>query len=469
ANSNQPPYVLLPPSLDIVAGTMAEISFVAEDPDSNQPVQINFNGPAFATLLANRRTIRLSPSANDVGPFALTLTVTDNAGSGFSLLVRGNVRAAAATTGTVTGVVRNAATGQPLAGATVAIANTTLTATSAANGAYTINNVAAGARTLTASATGFAATQLAVNIVAGQTLTQNISLSPTLATGQLRITVNWTKDTAGAPDDLDAHLFGPLGNNQCFHVFFDDTGSLTAAPFAALEVDNVELSGHPPTETIRIAQPTAGLYRFFLHDYESEYPDGIARSRATVQVFGSNGLLRSYVAPTGTGEYWHVFELNGQTGALTDINQLAAAAPAFTCGGGSGATVVDHRTAADPIPANCVAPTLKTAFLTTDPLVWQWTVFNGVTSGDVTRWEFIQPNGSIYNTQTYTWPQSGNFCIWRGILIANNAAASLPGNWQVRVYYKDALIVTDNFTIGTSAVTENFSRQRVTKSRRVPH
>ena len=54
----------------------------------------------------------MSPGANDVGLFALTLTVTDNAGAGFSLVVRGNVRAPVATTGAVTGVVRNAATVQ---------------------------------------------------------------------------------------------------------------------------------------------------------------------------------------------------------------------------------------------------------------------------------------------------------------------------------------------------------------------
>ena len=356
---------------------------------------------------------------------------------------------AVATTGTVTGVVRNAATGQPLAGATVALASTTLTTTSAANGAYTLNNVAPGARTLTAAASGFAATQLAITVVAGQTLTQNISLSPTLVSGQLRITVNWTKDAAGAPDDLDAHLFGPAGSNQCFHVSFDDPGSLTASPFAALEVDNIELAGHPPTETIRIAQLTPGLYRFFINDYESEYPDGIARSRATVQVFDSSGLLRTYVAPTGAGEYWHVFELNGQTGALTDINQLAAASPTFTCGSGgtSGVSVVDHRTSLGPIPANCVTPTARTAFLTTDAQVFQWTLLNGVTSGDTMRWDFVQPNGSVYLSQNYTWTASGNFCISLRMNIAGTSAASLPGNWQVRLLYNGTVLVTESFTI----------------------
>jgi uncharacterized protein (TIGR03437 family) len=672
ATSNQAPYILVASDLTVNAGTTSDISFVAEDPDSGQTVQVTLNGPSWTMLQANSRTIRLSPGANDTGMFGLTLTAIDNLGAGVARAFLVNVVRPTGTTSTVTGIVRNAATGQPLAGATIGIANASLTTTSAANGSYTLNNVPVGTRTLTAAATGFAATQLPITVVAGQTLTQNISLSPNLATGQLRITVNWTKDSNGAPDDLDAHLYGPAGNNQCFHVFFDNTGSLTAAPFAALEVDNIELSGHPPTETVRIAQQTPGIYRFFLHDYEGEFTDGIARSRATVQIFGSSGLLRTYVAPTGAGEFWNVFELNGETGALTDINQLAAEPPAFTCGstgcsytlaptsqsfavsGGTGSinvttqatctrnatsnanwvtitaggtgtgngtvnytvaantgaartgtisignatftvtqagtsaldisqhlttpgpildgcappspktaftttdgrayhwthvtnavmgdpvrwdfiqpdgavyfttsfnlnfagsgcfwawidiasgraaslpgnwqvrvyhkgvlvltdnfsisaatnvTVVDHRTSAGPIPSNCVAPTAKTSFLTTDALVYQWMSITGAVTNDVVHWDFIQPNGSVYLARDLTLTVSGSVCFWIGMNVAGQQAASLPGNWQVRVYYKDALIATDNFTINRAGAAEEFQllpRGGASQSRRAP-
>ncbi len=470
--TNQSPVLAVPGAQSVQAGQPLTFTVSATDADSGQTLTYAAsNVPTGAVFNAATRQFSWTPTAAQAGNYTVTFTVTDNGTPALSDTKTVAITVGAvATTGTVTGVVRNAATGQPLAGATVAIANTTFTTTSAANGAYTLNNVAPGARTLTAAASGFAATQLALTITAGQTLTQNISLSPTLATGQLRITVNWTKDAAGAPDDLDAHLYGPASNNQCFHVSFDEPGSLTASPFAALEVDNIELAGHPPTETIRIAQQTPGLYRFFIHDYESEYPDGIGRSRATVQVFDSNGLLRTYVAPAGAGEYWHVFELNGQTGALADINQLAASPPAFTCGGGgsSGVAVIDHRTSLGPIPANCVTPPTRTAFLPTDAQVFQWTLLNNVTSGDTMRWDFIQPNGSVYLTQNHTWTASGGFCIWRGFNIAGATAATLLGNWQARVYYKDALIVTDNFTMGQSAVTETLPAfQRKGKSRRV--
>lgn len=535
ATSNQPPYIVVASNLTVNAGATSDISFVAEDPDSGQTVQVTLNGPSWATLQGNSRTIRLSPGANDTGMFGLTLTAIDNLGAGVARAFLINVVRPTSTNGTVTGIVRNAATGQPLAGATIGIANATLTTTSATNGSYTLNNVPPGTRTLTAAATGFAATQLPITVVAGQTLTQNISLSPNLATGQLRITVNWTKDSNGAPDDLDAHLYGPAGNNQCFHVYFDDKGSLTAAPFASLEVDNIELSGHPPTETVRIAQQTAGIYRFFLHDYEGEFADGISRSRATVQIFGSSGLLRTYVAPSSAGEFWNVFELNGQTGALTDINQLAAEPPAFTCGGtgcsytltptsqsfpvsggtgsinvttqatctrnatsnaswltitgggtgtGNGTVnysvaantgaartgtitignatftvtqagtsaldVSQHFTSTGPILDGCAPPSAKTAFVTTDERAYHWTHVTNAVMGDPVRWDFIQPDGAVYFTTSFNFNFAGNGCFWAWIDIATGRAASLPGNWQVRVYHKGVLVLTDNFSISAA-------------------
>lgn len=232
-------------------------------------------------------------------------------------------------TGTVNGVVRNAANADPIVGATITIAGTGLSATTGAGGTYTINNVPAGAQTLNASATGFISTSLQVNVPEGQTLTQNISLSPTLPPGEIRITLNWNKDGEGHPHDLDAHLIGPGPDNTCFHVFYDNLGNLSAAPFARLEVDNIGVSGAPPTETIRISQLMPGIYRFYVHDFRGEKPDGLSRSGATVQIFGSGGQLGSFTVPNGAGFNWTVFEINGQTGVVTPINQLAS--PAGNC------------------------------------------------------------------------------------------------------------------------------------------
>ncbi|MBI3696727.1 MAG: carboxypeptidase-like regulatory domain-containing protein [Acidobacteria bacterium] len=234
--------------------------------------------------------------------------------------------------GAVTGTVRNASNGQPISGATIAVAGTSLTTTSGSDGAYTLNNVPAGSRTLNASASGFISTQVAVNVTAGQSLTQNLSLSPVLQVGEIRITLNWNKDATGRPDDLDMHLLGPNPDgSSCFHVYYSSLGSLTSSPFVRLEVDNIQLSGHPPTETTRLSRLTPGTYRFYVHNYRGETEDGIAQSRATVQVFGSGGLLFTAAAPAGSGRDWTVFSLNGQSGAITQVNQYGPAPTSLPC------------------------------------------------------------------------------------------------------------------------------------------
>ena len=96
-----------------------------------------------------------------------------------------------------------------------------------------------------------------------------------------------------------------------------------------LEVDNIKLSGHPPTETTRIARLSPGIYRFYVNNFRNEEPDGLSRSQATVQVFGGSGLMGSFTVPGGTGANWTVFEINGLTGAITTINQLAT--PSGNC------------------------------------------------------------------------------------------------------------------------------------------
>jgi len=230
--------------------------------------------------------------------------------------------------GTVQGIVRNAANGQPIAGATVSIANRSTT--SGSDGAYTLSNVPVGQQILTASAPGFISTQVTVTVVANQTVTQNISLSPELPTGEIRITLNWTKDASGQPDDLDMHLTGPQPNGSCFHVFYLNLGSLDSPPFAQLEVDNIQLPNHPPTETIRLSQLTPGIYRFYVHNFSGERADGVSQSRATVQVFSSRGLVFSQTAPAGVGLYWTVFTLDGRTGSITLVNQLSNTEPSPT-------------------------------------------------------------------------------------------------------------------------------------------
>jgi hypothetical protein len=113
-------------------------------------------------------------------------------------------------------------------------------------------------------------------------------------------------------------------------------------------------------------------------------------------------------------------------------------------------TVFEHLTTAGPIPNGCGTPPAKTSFTTLDPTVLQWTSISGNTTGSAVRWEWVQPNGSIFKQFTGTINNTNsNICVFDGMSIAGTGAAALPGTWQVRVFYNGTLIATDNFTIST--------------------
>ncbi len=80
------------------------------------------------------------------------------------------------TTGTVTGVVRDAATGRPLAGVNVQAGSQG--ARSNAAGAFTIENVAAGDVTLRASATLYESGETDVTVEAAETVSTELALTP---------------------------------------------------------------------------------------------------------------------------------------------------------------------------------------------------------------------------------------------------------------------------------------------------
>jgi uncharacterized protein (TIGR03437 family) len=110
-------------------------------------------------------------------------------------------------------------------------------------------------------------------------------------------------------------------------------------------------------------------------------------------------------------------------------------------------TVVAHTMSGGPSPGCPVPPTPKFNFAPTDARAYQWTRYSGVRAGDFVRVDYIQPNGTLYYSDQGTLTLSGDVCVTSWMDIASQPAASLPGNWQARVYYNGVLVVTENFTI----------------------
>ena len=144
-----------------------------------------------------------------------------------------------------------------------------------------------------------------------------------------------------------------------------------------------------------------------------------------------------------------------QRGTLT-INCTDPARPTVTValsgnGVSTGVTVMEHTMTGGPIPGACVKPAVKTSFAPSDTEAIQWTFASGMTPGDAIRWEWVQPSGAIYRTLNYTLQNTnqGQACFWDAMQIAGQQAASLPGNWQVRVFVKGVQLLTENFTISS--------------------
>ncbi len=245
--------------------------------------------------------------------------------------------APASATGSINGVIRNSQNAASIAAATVELRlganNTTGTPLSVtianALGIYSFSGLQAATYTVVAKATGFLDGSRGSILVAGAVVpNQDVILSPTLAAGQTRIVLTW----GNSPSDLDAHLTGPTQDQQQFHICWTNQGSPTSSPFASL--DNDEVDGLGP-ETITISTQVPGTYRFYVFDYSNSptpVSTPLSGSGARVQVFRGASLLSDFTVPSGAGNLWSVFSLNGST--VTPINTLTqtTAVPGSSCG-----------------------------------------------------------------------------------------------------------------------------------------
>jgi hypothetical protein len=132
--------------------------------------------------------------------------------------------------------------------------------------------------------------------------------------GSFRIVLNWGQ----APEDLDAHLKGPGSSGERYHTYWNDQ----SAGNAEHNQDATDGTG-PETITISDIGGRDGLYRYSVQNYSDRTPSGatgIASSAAEVEIYDSDGLVKSYTAPpTGSeeGSAWRVFEILATDGTLS--------------------------------------------------------------------------------------------------------------------------------------------------------
>jgi hypothetical protein len=158
----------------------------------------------------------------------------------------------------------------------------------------------------------------------------NFTLTPCLIMPLAGMTIRLTWGLS--PSDLDSHLKGPNST----HVYFASRGSLSAAPFAALDVDDVTSFG---PEVISIVRLTQGVSEYFVHNFSGP-AGGMTGSPARIEVrVGSQIRIYFPAAGEGTNSYWRVFQFTVASDCavtITTLNSWSAAEPANPSGGATG-------------------------------------------------------------------------------------------------------------------------------------
>jgi hypothetical protein len=230
--------------------------------------------------------------------------------------------------GTVTGLVTNALTGEPISGASVSVDNSTASVVTGGNGHFTLANAPSGSRTVRTTASGFVTETRTLDIPAGGTVDTAISLAAIRAGGQITIVLTW----GSRPKDLDAHLSGPSRGGGRFHLYYATRGQPQPSPYATLDVDAQDGLG---PETITIApDPTtgafvAGEYRYWVHNFSLDPGFDVSNARVTVNSGG--GQLDSYTPPGGsTGlAIWRVVNLSIDAGGNVSLNPVQSYSTGF--------------------------------------------------------------------------------------------------------------------------------------------
>ena len=131
-----------------------------------------------------------------------------------------------------------------------------------------------------------------------------------------RIVLTWGRH----PVDLDAHLRGPNPGHEDFHIYWNRRTLIKGKKF----LDRDDTSSFGP-ETITIHGLDPGIYHYTVHNYSGRNltsGDALSRGNVSVRIYNGDKLLKEYRMPPGTsGNYWKVFDINGETGQIIDINQ----------------------------------------------------------------------------------------------------------------------------------------------------
>ncbi|MEE8571710.1 MAG: hypothetical protein V3T20_00470 [Gemmatimonadota bacterium] len=224
--------------------------------------------------------------------------------------------------GEVYGYIRDAMTGIAIETAGVRVAG--METSSDSLGYYIVDMVNAGTASVVAFQTGYVTLTTTVEVPEGGSVRRDCALIPSTTGDEYRFVLAWGAD----PQDLDSHLWVPIGGGNYYHVYFSDKGSVNEVPYA--ELDNDEITGYGP-ETMTIYPEYSGLYTYAVYEYSGE--GTLRTSGATLRIYQGDDLLYSLTVPNQPCEdqwWWNVCTFDAQSAQFTIINTLQDSAPVPT-------------------------------------------------------------------------------------------------------------------------------------------
>jgi len=134
----------------------------------------------------------------------------------------------------------------------------------------------------------------------------------------ITVTLTW----GSTVQDLDSHLWLPKATP--YHVKWTAKGTLTAFPFAMLDVDD---TSYLEPENISISKTKPGTYQYNVYKWTPTETPTLKQSGAKIQVYKNSKLIKTlYVTSAGgtsTGRWWKVFKYNTNTKTFTWTNSLS--------------------------------------------------------------------------------------------------------------------------------------------------
>ncbi|SEO83569.1 Calx-beta domain-containing protein [Paenibacillus sp. OV219] len=237
--------------------------------------------------------------------------------------------------GTVEGTITNALTGNPVpnvllefrSGSNVVDGPVVGSATTSDSGSYSAF-LPVGNYTATITGTGYVTGQLlAVSIGGVTTGNQNGTVTPILATDEIRVVLTWGE----TPTDLDSHVTGPSGAADRFHIYYPASYKHFADAISSVVLDVDDTTSYGP-ETVTITNIQGGSYHYSVHDYTNRFSGdsaAMSSSGAKVTVYKGSNVLNTFFVPTNTeGTLWHVFDF--VDGVVVPVNTMSFQVDPFT-------------------------------------------------------------------------------------------------------------------------------------------